>query len=79
MIYPGWVHQLITKTVCSQLRHEYVGTYKIVECPLVKLVGAVLEVGCQLCVVASSINLRQVEHVVIVFLRWLHQCIPWYV
>ena len=45
MIYPGWVHQLIAKTVCSQLRHEYAGTCRSVDCPLVKLVGVVLEVG----------------------------------
>ena len=57
MIYPGWVCQLIAETVCSQLRHEYAGTCRNVECPLVKLVGVVLEVECQICDVASSVNL----------------------
>ena len=57
MIYPGWVCLLIAKTVCSQLRHEYAGTCRSVECLLVKLVGVVLVVGCQLCVETSSVNL----------------------
>ena len=34
MIYPGWVCQLIAKTVCSQLRHEYAGTCRSVDCLL---------------------------------------------
>ena len=47
MIYPGWVHQLIAKTVCSQLRHEYAGTCRSVECLRVKLVDEELVEGCQ--------------------------------
>ena len=39
MLYLVWVHQLITKTICSRSRHEYAGTCRNVECPLVKLVG----------------------------------------
>ena len=34
-----------------------VDTCRNVECPLVKLVGVVLEVECQLCIVTSSVNL----------------------
>ena len=33
------------KNCLSQSRHEYAGTCRNVECPLVKLVGAGLEVG----------------------------------
>ena len=51
----GYVYQ-IAKTVCSQSRCEYAGTCRNVECPLVKLVGAGLEVECPLCVVASVVN-----------------------
>ena len=57
MIYPEWVCQLIAKTVCSQLRHEYAGTCRSVECLLVKLVDVKLVVEYHLCVVTFSVNL----------------------
>ena len=44
MIYPGWVCQLITKSVCSRLRRVYAGTCRSVEYLLVKLVDVMLVV-----------------------------------
>ena len=39
MIYPEWVHQLVVKTVCFQLRCECIGICRNVGYHLVKLVN----------------------------------------
>ena len=55
----------------------YAGICRNVGCPLVILVGARLRVRSQLCAGASSVDLQLVKHVVTVYQKWWHQCIPW--
>ena len=64
--------QSVIKTVCFQSGHVYVGTCKNVGCPLVILVDVRLEVRCQRCVGASSVDPQQVRHGVTVCLKWQH-------
>ena len=67
------------KIAYSLLRCVYVSICKSVGCPQEILVGARLEVRCQQCVEASSVDLQLVEHVVTVCQKWWHLCNPWYV
>ena len=55
----------------------YVGIDRSAVCPMVIWVSVRLEVRCPQYVVAFSVDLQQVIHVVKVFLKWQHQCNLW--
>ena len=67
----------ISNKNCFLLKCVYTGICRSVGCPLVMLVGARLGVRSQQCAGASSVDLQLVIHVVTVYQRWQHQCIPW--